>query len=128
MRRSTILGIITIAIALPHSIPAIAQSPPKRVVTLSVLRPNAPRDARPSQITVLEDGLSTLSIPDLGQFGFTPSFAKGDGQTVIVTISDISTKPARELGKVEVIAGGKPVASKTTPVFTVGVTSVVQPK
>jgi hypothetical protein len=129
MRRRAPVGIIAIAIlALPQVILALAQAPPKRVVTLGILRPNAPRDARPSQLTTLEDGMATLGVPDLGQFGFTPSFPKGDAKTVVVTISDAGSRPSRELGKVEVVVGGKAVASKTEPSFLIEVTRVIQPK
>jgi hypothetical protein len=129
MHGSNRLSVVAIVIvALTPSILALVQSPPKRVVTLSVLRPNAPEDTRPSLITALEDGMATLGIPDVGRFGFTPSFAKGDAKTVVITIFDASAQPARELGRVEVVVGDEPVESRTTPSFVIGVTRVTRPK
>ena len=124
MHRKLLLGAIVVVMAgLTPSLLANLQTPPKRVVTLSILPPNAPKDAKPSQIMTLEDGTAGMNIPDVGQFAFTPSFKKGDSKTLVVTIFDASTKPSRELGKVDVLIGAKePVHSKTKPSFAIQVT------
>ena len=130
MHRRLLLGVAAITIAaLTPSVLAGVQTPPKRVVSLGILPPNAPKDARPTQVMALEDGTASMGIPDVGQFAFVPSFKPGDDKTVVVTIFDAGTKPQTELGKVEVAVGGKvAVQSKTKPSFGLLILSVTQPK
>jgi hypothetical protein len=125
MHRRMLVAVVAVVAALAPSILAGAQAPPKRVVTLGILAPNAPKDARPVSIMTLEDGMAGMTVPDVGQFGFTPSFRKGDDKTVVVTIFDTSTKPGTELGSVDVVVGAKAaVQSKTKPSFGILVTAV----
>lgn len=97
---------------------------PKRVVTLGIVAPNAAKDASPARLTVLEGGTGSLAVPDVGRFGFSPSFQPGDDKTVIVTIFDASTQPSNELGKVHVPVGGNIIQSKTKPSFGIQVINV----
>lgn len=129
MRRGMLFGVVAVLVAVlaPSSL-ARVPSPPKRVVELSVLPANAPKDARPAKVMTLEGEAGAVGIPDLGRFGFTPSFRKGDDKTVVVAISDMGSTPARELGKVDVPVGGKAVQSRTKPAFGIQVTQVIQPK
>jgi hypothetical protein len=129
MKLRTLVGVSALVVTVvAPSVLAHSQTPSKRVVFLSILPPNAPADARPVQLTTLEGEMATMAIPNTGQFGFTPSFRKDDDKNVVVTISDTSANPARELSKVDVPIGGKPVASKTKPSFDIQVTRVTQPK
>jgi hypothetical protein len=97
------------------------QSQQKHVITLAVLAPGMKSEMR---LTALEDGSASAAFPDLGQFSFAMSFRKGDDKTVVVTVSDASTKPSTELGKVDVPVAGKPVQSKTKPSFELHIVSV----
>jgi len=129
MTPSAATGVVAMLLSLSAA-PVIAdrQASARRVITLSVLPESAPPDTRPNQIVVLEDGTATLNLPDLGQFGFSPSIRKDESQTVVVTISDTGAKPSRDLGSVDVPIGGKAVRSKTKPQFEIKVVSVVQRK
>jgi hypothetical protein len=123
MRVKSSIALLAALMAALLAPPALAdsQSSQKRVITLSILAAGAENDMR---ITALEDGSASINIPDVGQFSFAVSFRKGDDKTVVVTISDPSTKPATELAKIDAPVAGKPVQSRTKPSFEIRVVSV----
>ena len=126
MRRASTIGIIGLLLGcLAPSLTAAPQSAPRRVVTLGVIVPGAPQETR---LTALEDGLATVAVRDVGRFGFSPSFVKGEEKTAVVTLFDVSTEPMIELGRVEAPVAGKAVESQTKPAFTIRVISVAQPR
>lgn len=119
-----ILGLL---IALSPSVVSSSQAT-RRVVRMSVLPVNAPKDVQPSQVTTPEGEAGSVHVEGLGQFGFTPRLQAGNDKTVIVVITSLAKSPPQELGRIDVTVGGKPVKSKTTPSFEVQVISVTSPK
>lgn len=118
MARKLLLGVLFAAfVATPFAQSSVSK---KRAVFLNI---SWQGKERPSKLAALEGEGATAAIPNVGQFKFTPT-VKADGKAVVVTISDVSTQPAKDLGTVEVIVGGKPVSSKTKPAFEVQAESV----
>ena len=101
------------------------QAPQKRAITLGVRAESAVKESR---ITAVEDGSASIIVPEVGQFAFSPHFRKGDEKLIVVTISDPSSSPSRELGQVDAPVSGAPVRSKTKPLFELRVINVTTPK
>lgn len=66
-------------------------------------------DGQTTDLTAPESGLATLTLKD--GISETPT----------------SSHPSRQLGAVELQTGGSAVSSKTSPAFTVAVTTVSEP-
>lgn len=85
----------------------------RRAVFLAITAPNA---KAPAQVATLEDDIATLSLPDLGKFGFRPKLLATEGR-LTVTILDLQSDPPKPLGEVALQVGAKLVQSKTVPSF-----------
>jgi hypothetical protein len=93
------------------------------VVTMKVTLP----DGVTQELTAPESGLATFKMKDGSEFGLRPTIVDSKPWNhVTVTIFRLGAS-TEELGQVEVTKAGSAMASKTTPVLTIAVTSVTLP-
>jgi hypothetical protein len=90
----------------------------RRSVVLQIQLPNG---AAP-QLRILEGATGTVSLPNLGRFGFVPALKDG---TVAVELFDLNATPHRRLGQVDATVGGEQVETATKPQFGIRVIKVV---
>lgn len=61
----------------------------------------------------------------VGRFGFEPTIRPGSSRIVAVTVYDLDAASERQVGEIEVVAGGDPVTFGTSPPFTVSVLRII---
>ena len=87
-------ALVTLAVAL-----GIAQSA-ARHVQIEVMLQNAPHPIRPL-LTVVEGGIASVDLPNVGKFGFVPIVKASDPMTLVFDLLDLSQTPAKKLDTVE---------------------------
>jgi hypothetical protein len=88
----------------------------RRSIVLEIKLPNGSTP----QLRILEGETGTASLPDLGKYGFAPTF---NGGVVVVEIFDLGNQ--QRLGEVRAAVGGAAVQSSTKPQFGIRVIRVV---
>jgi hypothetical protein len=89
----------------------------RRSVVLQIQLPNGA-----AQLRILEGETGTVSLPNLGRFGFVPALKDG---TVAVELFDLNATPHRRFGQVDATVGGEQVETATKPQFGIRAIKVV---
>jgi hypothetical protein len=101
----------------------------KHAITLQVTTPGTPgKDSRQALITIREGEIGVLEVPELGRFGFQPTFATNSKSRIVAVIFDHRETPPRRLGDVNLEVTGSEVQTKTSPSFLIRVFRVVEIK
>jgi len=95
----------------------------KRDVVLELTLPNG---ATP-QLRVAEGETGSVELPDIGKFGFVPTFQNSDTRNVVVELIDLGKTPHQRIGRVEAVVDGSKLQFDTRPRFAVRVVRVVTP-
>jgi hypothetical protein len=110
-------------VALATTVATAQSTAAKRDVVLELTLPNG---ATP-QLRIAEGQTGSVELPDVGKFGFVPTFENGTDRPVVVELFDLRKTPRQSLGRVEAAADGERRQFDTTPRFGVRVVRVVTP-
>jgi hypothetical protein len=90
----------------------------RRDVVLEIGLPNG----EAPQLRITDGGTGTVSIPNLGSFGFVPAI-RDDGITV--EVFDLNQTPKMRIDQVDITVGAESVQLATSPQFRLRVVRIV---
>ena len=102
------------------------EAAPGRTIVLDIVVPTKPTE-RTMRVTTRENDAAVIEVADVGRFAFVPTVSNRSTTTVTVEILDDAQSPRKRLGDVIVELNGKPVQSKTSPSFRIGVSRIIDP-
>ena len=97
-----------------------ATRPAPRLVEIALTVPHGGHPA----IRVHEGETASVTIPDVGRFGFVPTVKAGDNTTLVVDVLDLAKTPPQKLATVETSIHKPAVPTNTTPQMTVKATYI----
>jgi hypothetical protein len=118
MTRRSMWTALLVVSAVGFSVAAQSQ---KREIVLNL---NLPNGATP-QLRISDGEMGTVTLPDLGKFGFVPTIGDADARAVTVELFDLNRAPDRRLSRMELTVGAATVQSETTPKFGLRVDRVI---
>ena len=113
LRSWTVLLILFVAV-LSTAAQSTAQ---QRDIVLDLSLPNGGTP----QLRIAEGETGTIELPNVGKFGFVPTFREGTTGVVVVELFNLSRTPHRRVARLEVVVGGDTLQSDSTPQFGVRV-------
>jgi hypothetical protein len=116
--RSWTVLLIVFAAVLSAAAQSTAQ---QRDIVLDLSLPNGGTP----QLRIAEGETGTVELPDVGKFGFVPTFREDNTGVVVVELFDLTRTPHQRIARLELIVGGAIMQSDSTPQFGVRVTRVL---
>jgi hypothetical protein len=116
--RSWTVLLIVFAAVLSAAAQSTAQ---QRDIVLDLSLPNGGTP----QLRIAEGETGTVELPDVGKFGFVPTFREDNTGVVVVELFDLTRTPHQRIARLELIVGGDVMQSDSTPQFGVRVTRVL---